>query len=461
MGLYSGGTDNGSSRGTNRASGSGGGGGYLFLFILTIVATFFVWLIMRHHIWWSQVVAYVICATAFVVVVRFLIVAFMAPNNILFTILEPSTAAWIMNGNEPDHAIINKTGYKLNENNRVIPLAEGEKSKKRRWGSIYYVGFTPKKRYVYRFVWEHLRGDEVHSHDEVLDYVPLFPDMYVKRYKIDDKPVEDINGFGFGVSLVLNMMITKVDAPIFELKGGWLPFILGLVTPGVTNFVSHFRAKEDITSMSAGENIESIQEKKGRAIKDKKIKPGTDLREILWDFIVEAVSRGGATFVKKITETIDGVVTVVAIEVYGVLISQKGTTLTDTELPENMQTAATAQYIAEEEGKGKVAAAELTGQAFGKEVAEPVEKIGRTIAGLPQEGTLTADQAMKLSQAIPEAWENFKNIASINKLNPGVQTMILNDASGAFDQVKKEVLRKHLPEAEGSEGSFSEKKEKD
>lgn len=473
MGLFDDTGSSSRSSSNGRASGrAGGGGGYLFWLIFILVAIIIVWLIMRHRIWWSQIIAYGICLVFFLLALYGLIVRFFAENDLFFSKIDEATAAIFIRGGRLDHVKISYDGHYLDEDYNVKksplpPPDQKPKEEKKFWGGIHFYGTPPlMERMTYNFKWSHRHADgTVRDHNEDISHILLVPDYYVQRYKVGtESELEDANGFGIGAFLILPMQIVNPVEAILRVKD-FLTAIFSLVDPAVVNFVAFFRGKEDLTGMKVGPLDEDdakkikLQEKWSNVDSLKEVKPGVDLREILWQFIADVLQKDAPKFIPEK----DRQGNVVSIIIYGVRIIKNGTTLTNIELPETMQAAVTAQYLAETKGQAAITEAEMTGKAavikataegnaFEKRVGGPVMRIARSLAGFSAEGDLTTGQVLEVGKKLPEAWQQYKQTLSIEKLGEQASIVVLPSgqnlgqaiAGGADDAIIREIIRQEL-----------------
>ncbi len=462
------------------------GWGHVIFTCFVVFCWFIVSLIMGHRVWWSQMIAYSVCLGLFLYAIYGLVARFLAENDLLFSKINEATAAIFSRGGQLDHVKISYDGHYLDEdyNVKAIPLPkkkkkkeeEGEeeekkkKKKKKFWGGIHFFGIPPlMERMVYRFKWSHRHADgTVKDHSEDISHVLLVPDFYVQKYKIDtESGLEDVNGFGIGAFLILPMQIVNPVEAILRVKD-FLVAIFSLVDPAVVNFVAFFRGKEDLTGMKVGafdddDAKKNKLEDKWESIEVlKDIKPGSELRDILWKFITDILEKDAPPNKFFLEKDKDG--NVISIIIYGVRIIKNGTTLTNIELPKTMQAAATAQYLAEAEGLAEVTKAEMSakvavikataeGDAFKERVSTPVMRIACSLAAVSTEAdNLTTDQVLEVGKKLPEAWQQYKQTLSIEKLGEQASIVVLPSgqnlgqaiAGGADDAIIREIIRQEL-----------------
>jgi energy-coupling factor transporter transmembrane protein EcfT len=242
----------------------------------------------------------------------FLLIAYwyLAPENRWFTKVKEGTAKVVVRGGKFKKALLNYTGYHLDENWNLV---EGELSFWERlangnlFGGLYlYSLFHPiDDIYIYNFKWSHLtESGDMKDHEEILDYI-LVSDY---PYALKAEGLEDKNGAELDLIMVITIRIINIYKPLFRIQTRWLAATLNRIVEPIasvvaTNDISYWMDhRKELTEkineaiQRPGDIFQILREEYGVEIKRIEVKeviPEEKMREtILTPFVAKKKAEG-------------------------------------------------------------------------------------------------------------------------------------------------------------------------
>jgi len=192
------------------------------------------------------------------IVFYMLVVFWMAPNNVNFTIIIENTGKYFYRGGDLAGAMIARKGYVLDENLKVVKIDPQNPNLNiiketrlqiffREKFGVRYIGLWPLYRIPwYDFVWTSLGADNIEKpRKEEIDYILLIRDIYIgKLEKSEDSKNMPID-WKFSLELEVEDML-KARTGILN----WLESVLTKVKDYIRNEVRK-RPFDDLISLTA------------------------------------------------------------------------------------------------------------------------------------------------------------------------------------------------------------------
>jgi regulator of protease activity HflC (stomatin/prohibitin superfamily) len=272
----------------------------------------------------------------------------LAPRDICFTFVEETTAKIVVRGGGFQRALLAWRGhvFRLGDSKKEETkweIVEGEES----WhplGGLRFLGIWPFDRiFTYDFAWTHLHEDgQPHVHPKKsLDQVLLRIDSYVVECKAEKgEALEDKNLLPLSVKMVLPIRIVNPYTAVF-ITTKWLSLVSGIAKAVLREFVGRHTYQE----------LVSMKEDDGLTL------------ELWTSFKTMADKQGTDHEVKPEAEPAKQGEAKQEIRLYGVAVVQLGFRILSVEPPQEYREATTKGYVAEQDKKAAVIAAQAREEA--------------------------------------------------------------------------------------------------